>query len=363
MSDARSPEIQQSVDSSPKATANKRGFIKGLAATIGVVMGFGSRTTEAQALFPAANNPTKEPSGNPTGGLKPLRNRDIPLPSGTSQVNDNLEIIPINSDDSIKAEDKVDPEIPETFKIPIEKAAEATSNLLAKKEDIEVVFKPGKYGSVTSSTTENRKMYVNFLPGNEKNTTLQAGKMLGKYVNESFENSPSEQFSLDFSKITGIDIEKIAFGEVKPTDAPKLAEILQYLDFENYTGTKGDNIYEKPKEIKKTLFENAFSLWMLESGKLADRIEKSPSQDQKILSNIFLAGLKRILDCAGVGVRFETLGLDRKNINRILEISGNETYKNYIKEKAEYMGKKVSAIPTNIDQFMNPSTQNSNKAA
>lgn len=351
----KNPEIQQPVKSSE--SIDRRSAMK---RALGAVAGFGlwlkgTKPAEAQGLFPT--NPGQIPA--------PEAPKPASSPTPAPAKESSATLIDVTGDGlfpEVKATEKIETktDIPLSFQTAVRKIANSASNLLSEKEDIKVQFKPGEIGLVTYKANpiteesggkqtikgyKNREMYVNFAAGQEESTILEAGKISGRLVNQSFDGSPSEQFAADFSKHTGIDVNKLATGEVSLKDVPDLATILTYFDLTGYAkGTKKEDIYENPKELKTMLFENAFALWMVSSDKIADRVEKASSKEKVMLANIFSSGLKRMIDCAQVGVKFDDLGLDKKNINRVLA-AGNEEYKKYFEEKVTNMGNPVSSIP------------------
>lgn len=343
----KSPDIQQSIKTEP---IKRRGFLRMAVGVLGagaaVVTGLGrARTAEAQSLFPPATDP------KPPDPTNENSNSIIDITQGGLVP----DVKPSSKPQSTKNENVVNPEIPDSFQTPIRKLTKVAGSLLAEKEEIDVQFKQGESGSVaytqhpiteeqdkkqTIKGYKSRKMYVNYSAGEEEATTQKAAKILGKFVNDSFLGNPADQFSLDFSKHSGIDINKIATGEVKLKDVPNLGYVLTYFDLANYSnGKKKEDIYEDPKALKTVLFENTFSIWMTSSEKLANRIEKSPPNEKTMIANVFLAGLKRILDCAGVGMGFDDLGVDKKNIDKVLALSDNQIYKKYIEEKTDSMNK------------------------
>lgn len=261
---------------------------------------------------------------------------------------------------------------PDKLKKPIEKASKATTHMLTSDEDIKLFFyepgeatsiKPG-YKPVVSEIAENSTitapvLYVRISKLEKepwKYAQLLAGKALGEIVNKSAGGYPANKFADAFLKYGDTDLNRLnpdkGNASTAALEAAKLSRLRSFFDFENYAndGIRRDEFYENIQDMNEELFKKTYSIWMFASDQLVEKIESADAQTQPMVASIFLSGLISALDCAGAGTDFNSLGFNKKNIDRIVEASDSLPHKNYIKEKIKYMG--TSRDPLNFEKYL-----------
>lgn len=226
-------------------------------------------------------------------------------------------------------------EVPAEFKNWMEKIVKISKNFFKKERDIELDFKEGQYGTVKSNRNLGFRVWFTKDKKIHKQTALELGQNLGEYVNSDSNNDPAGKFSRGILEHTGINLSKINDKSISLEDKSKFEALAAYFDFTNYTGLeKGSRPPQNLNNVNE-LFKNMYSLWICEPDDLAARIGKIGEKKNKIMvANVFLSGLISILDCADPKVKFDSLGLDRKSIDKVIKISGNKMYKNYLSDAA-----------------------------
>lgn len=357
--DTSIPSVSQASEKSIPSRG-RRTFLAGLLASAATVLF--PRKTEAQGLFnpvplPSAPNSPEKARDNDHLVLIPAGGNMLPLDPETYQIK----------------------ETPAKFQEPILKAAKQAANFLRVRDEIKINFaSPGKITTVAEHynpksedrSIVNPKLNIHF--SDEDNqpwayTNLLVGEKLGLLVNKSFDGAIGDQFAGILLETAGVDLSKMHSGKATAEETSRLTQLLPYFDFANYTdGIKRQDLNKSlvgAINADDSLLEKTYSLWMFEARKLASKIEQSPSEVRKKIADVFLGGLICILNGADPNIKFDDLGLDRKSIDKILKVSGNNTYKKYIDEKSRYMGIDASKASISFDKYRAALSATSEKAA
>lgn len=344
------PKSPESVSpTTPETSVGRRGFLKRMLGAAGAGLAaamLGTKKTEAQGLFDPIPTPVPDPSQPEQKPNQAPENGSVLIPVKPSK-RDNPEY----TDYEIK-------KTPDDFKAPVEKMVEHASNFLSKKEKIVANFaSPGKFTKVSvrysPASLGEMAPQVNIHYSDVDNqpweyTYLLVGENIGKVINKSHGDEIGEQFSGVLVEHADINLSSIKTNK-RVDEVARLTALLPYFDFSNYVdGINREDLNKTlvgSENVEDSLVEKTYAIWMLQSEKLAQKIEQTPSNMQKKVANVFLGGLICFLDAANPNAKFEDLGLNKKSIDKIASLSENERYKSYIKEKIENMGNVINLAP------------------
>lgn len=318
----------------PRVSGNipRRNVLGGLAGLVGVILaGRNSKVAKAQETS------------------RPLPDYD---PSKPQVVKPNVEnrVLP-----------KI--EIPKGLKASVENAVGLARTFLAGQE-VEIKYKSkegifGVYAAAESQSgggIEKPEINIEFPKAESKAKELErlfgllSAAEIAKLVNldqvsrDYPEGYIVQGFATDFNTFSGFKIDDYDPQKKPPTVKlpPEMAaqaaasfhELLNYFDFTNYTdGKKHKDVREPIMDLKTQLYTQGLALWLLKSDLLVEKIKNASSDTKIILANVFLSILQRSADSIPVGMPFTDCGVNIKNLDKVIEISGNNKYENYFFEK------------------------------
>ncbi len=332
MADGSNPEVKTpdsgTLENSGSQTVSRRWTLKaGLAATAAAVLGIRPKQADAQ-LFPTGFEPHKPPEA--PLAVKP----EVKANSPESQIPQDLRAA-------------VDKKTQIAKKLLYNIPGQEPPDIILEYPDVPETRATVVYGfknleNPGETTIQDARLQLSYSPQEPRSVaavSLESSEKLGILVRESNQNKDLERiFSNAFEKYLGISFDQITMGRATANQMAKLEEIGHLFDFANYTNdsqSKNIFVHRQRSQLPDNLFAKAFAIWTSEPEQLAQKLEQANASSKKAMSDVFLAALILILDCAPKEASFKSVGIEKSHVLRVLAISDHrQEYEEQINQRA-----------------------------
>ena len=187
-------------------------------------------------------------------------------------------------------------------------------------------------------TIQEPKITVNVAAKDKKPVSqliLEAGEQIGLLIKDSNRNKDlATNFALAFQKYGGVNLYSFGNDMLSEDQMVRISNASPFFEFSNYTdGIPRGNLFKNRKDLPTTLLVKAMAVWMSESDQLSQKLDQAPANDGAQMANVFLFALKLMDNCANSPEAFNSLGIKKATLENIVNLSGNEQFKQHFKGK------------------------------